>query len=245
MKQQNASKILIVEDEPKIAKLLSDYLIQSGFECEWLSRGDEVMPWLEKNEASLALLDVMLPGLDGFEVCKQIRKISDLPLIMVTARVEEIDRLIGLEIGADDYVCKPFSPREVVSRVKTVLRRTQQRSFSNMSENMTENMPSTLLAAEPKTLSLNSESLTLSYGQNDCQLTKLEARIFKTLCKSPGRIYSRDQLMDQIYDDNHIVSDRTIDSHVKKLRKKIVLLNANDSHIQSVYGTGYKFEPYP
>lgn len=237
MNQHHANKILIVEDEPKIAKLLSDYLAQSGFDCKWLSRGDEVVPWLAENEAALALLDVMLPGIDGFEVCKQIRKTSNLPLIMVTARVEEIDRLIGLEIGADDYVCKPFSPREVVARVKTVLRRTLQPPSLNLSNLESEELSKKLL--------LDSDSLTLSYDHNNCQLTKLEANIFQILFSSPGRIYSREQLMNKIYEDHHVVADRTIDSHVKKLRKKISSVAANEAHIQSVYGTGYKYEPYP
>jgi two-component system response regulator BaeR len=118
------SKILIVEDERKLAELLKDYLVRAGFEPTIIDNGLEVVPYVRENKPDLALLDLMLPGRDGLEICKAIRSFSNLPIIMVTARVEEIDRLLGLELGADDYVCKPFSPREVVARVKSVLRRT-------------------------------------------------------------------------------------------------------------------------
>ena len=123
-------RILIVEDEQKLAKLLGDYLAQEGFEVALLHRGDEVEGWMRSNRADLVLLDLMLPGKSGLEVCKSIRATSDVPIIMVTARVDEIDRLLGLELGADDYICKPFSPREVVARVKAVLRRAKRTDVS-------------------------------------------------------------------------------------------------------------------
>lgn len=218
-------KILIVEDEEKISQLLADYLTGASFEVAQIYRGDQVEQWLESNECSLILLDLMLPGLDGLEVCKNIRRKSDIPIVMVTARVEEIDRLIGLELGADDYVCKPFSPREVVARVKAVLRRYGGQPSTN-----------------DATIKLENISFKVFNGEQQCELTKVEFLLFEALFSHPGRIYSRDQLMDAIYDDRHVVSDRTIDSHVKKIRKKLSVIGIDESAIHSVYGAGYKYE---
>jgi two-component system response regulator BaeR len=217
--------ILIVEDEPKLAKLLSDYLAQSGFETYCIADGLEVIPWIRENTPTLILLDLMLPGKNGMDICKEIRSFSTLPVIMVTARIEEIDRLLGLELGADDYICKPFSPREVVARVKTVLRRTQSIS-----------------SAENQVLELDeSRYLAVIDGKN-IDLTAVEFHLLNILASDPGRIYSRNQLIDKVYHDHRVVSDRTIDSHIKKLRKKIADVLPDKELIYSVYGVGYKFE---
>ncbi len=220
-----AGKILIVEDEIKLAQLLADYLAQSAFSTQQLHRGDEVVDWLNNNDCDLILLDLMLPGLDGLEVCKAVRAFSNIPIIMVTARIEEIDRLIGLEVGADDYVCKPFSPREVVARVKAVMRR-----FSHSQQ------------GTQSPLRLQESTFKILFSDQSCELTKVEFYLLKTLFDSAGRIYSRDQLMDLIYTDRHIVNDRTIDSHVKNIRKKLIQLGVTEQAIHSVYGVGYKFE---
>ena len=216
--------ILIVEDEQKLAELLRDYLLQSSFDPTIIANGLDVVPYVRKHKPDLIVLDLMLPGRDGLEICKEIRTFSNLPIIIVTAKVEEIDRLLGLELGADDYVCKPFSPREVVARVKAVLRRTGGTT--------------TTLAKE---LLLDEARYQASLHGIDLQLTAVEFKLLSFLASHPGRIYSRDQLMEQIYTDHRVVSDRTIDSHIKKLRKKIAALGRDEELIGSVYGVGYKF----
>jgi len=215
--------ILIVEDEPKIAELLRDYCEQAGFSTVIIHNGNEALDWLKNYQPRLVLLDLMLPGADGLTICQSIRKHSDIPVIMITAQVEEIDRLLGLGLGADDYICKPFSPREVVARIKGILRRVENAS------------------AQESSFSIDENSLRISYGNNSIELTSVEFRLLKALFDNPGRIYSRDQLMSLIYSDNRIVTDRTIDSHIKKIRKKLLELNIVNDPISSVYGAGYKF----
>lgn len=221
-----SGNILIVEDEPKLASLLSDYLRVSGFEPFCLSNGAEVVPWFREHKPDLILLDLMLPRRDGMEVCKDIRTFSRVPIIIVTARIEEIDRLLGLELGADDYICKPFSPREVVARVKAVLRRTHDGQ--------------TIQAQE---LVLDEDRYRATLHGHDLELTAVEFKLLHFLVASPGRIYGRQQLMNKIYPDERNVSDRTIDSHIKKLRRKIENVDPEAKLIHSVYGVGYKFEP--
>lgn len=216
--------ILIVEDEQRLAALHRDYLHQHGYQTHIIGDGIEVLPWLKKNAPALILLDIMLPGKDGLEICKEIRAISGVPIIMVTARVEEIDRLLGLEFGADDYICKPFSPREVVARVKAVLRR-----FSGTIQ-------------KNNILQLDVDCYTAVLQGKKLDLTAVEFQLLKILAEKPGRIFSRDQLMEKIYSDQRIVYDRTIDSHIKKLRKKIADVAPRLDIIFSVYGVGYKYE---
>jgi two-component system, OmpR family, response regulator BaeR len=220
-----ADRILIVEDEPKLAELLRDYLVREGYEATVLDRGDAVEPWVRANGVDLVLLDLMLPGKSGLDVCKGLRTFSDAPIVMVTARVEEIDRLLGLELGADDYICKPFSPREVVARVKAVLRRAKRGR-----------------EAQESNVELDEARLRAAIGGKDLGLTAVEFQLLKTLADQPGRIFSRDQLMDAMYRDERVVSDRTVDSHVKKLRKKIADILPEREIVHSVYGVGYKYE---
>ncbi len=225
-----ASRILIVEDESKMARVLFEYLTQAGYQVHHLTRGDEVEPWLAEHPAELVLLDLMLPGKSGQDICRALRAQSATPaIIMVTALVEEIDRLLGLELGADDYICKPFSPREVVARVKAVLRRTA-------GDHGTE----APVAAHQ--LELNDADWRATLGGRDLGLTAVEYQLLKVMRSRPGRIYSREQLMDAMYQDARIVSDRTVDSHIKKLRRKIQLLLPEQELIQSVYGLGYRFD---
>ena len=218
--------ILIVEDEPKIAGLLQDYLqAQGGFGSQIVSRGDEALDQFRAYSPDLVLLDLMLPGLDGIEVCKRIRAESEVPIIMVTARVEEIDRLLGLELGADDYICKPFSPREVVARVKAVLRRTTQGAG----------------AAGETGLELDAEQFTAYYQGVKLHLTAVEFALLQTLSGQPGRVFSRNQLMNEMYTDYRVVSDRAVDTHVKNLRRKLGEVTRGQELIESVYGLGYRF----
>ena len=218
------TRILIVEDEEKLAELIRDYLARSSFDTTILDNGNDVIPYVRENKPDLVILDLMLPGRDGMEICKEIRTFSNLPIIMVTARVEEIDRLLGLELGADDYVCKPFSPRELVARVKAVLRRADGET-----------------TIKAKGLVLDEARYQAFLHGVDLELTAVEFKLLSFLAANPGRIYSRDQLMERIYSDHRIVSDRTIDSHIKKLRKKISGQSPDEELIGSVYGVGYKF----
>jgi two-component system, OmpR family, response regulator BaeR len=220
--------ILIVEDEPKLANALADYLKAAGFDSALLANGSEVVHWVQEHKPDMILLDLMLPERDGMDICKDIRTFSRVPIIMVTARAEEIDRLLGLELGADDYICKPFSPREVVARVKAVFRRTRDGQ-----------------TIQARGLVLDEHRYQATLHGRELELTAVEFRLLQFLVANPGRIYGRQQLMDKIYTDERIVSDRTIDSHIKKLRRKIEAADPTMTIIHSVYGVGYKFEPEP
>lgn len=221
-------RILVAEDETKIADVLCDYIKASGFEPHHVADGARVLPTIKEIQPDLVLLDVMLPNLDGMEILKRIRANSNLPVIMVTARVEEIDRLLGLEFGADDYICKPFSPREVIARVKSVLRRMG---------------PAEMRKPDEAVFHLDSESFEARAAGQALNLTPNEFRLLQIFVAHPGRVYSRAQLIDQINDDFHAVSDRSIDSHVKNLRKKIAAVIPDKEFIASVYGVGYKYAP--
>jgi two-component system response regulator BaeR len=222
------AQVLIVEDEPKIARLLEDYLRQSHYETHWIDNGDTVDEWCKNNNPDIVLLDLMLPGKDGLAVCRELRAHSQVPIIMVTARVDEIDRLLGLELGADDYICKPFSPREVVARVKALLRRAE----------MTRANPTTAYRG----LTIDDEKFSATVDGHALDLTPVEFRLLALLASQPGRVFSRDQLMNKIYMDGRVVSDRTVDSHVKNLRQKIHDTIGSDDLIRSIYGVGYKLE---
>ena len=220
------NSVLIVEDEPKLSKLISNYLCQAGYETECIENGLDVIPRVLQKTPALILLDLMLPGKNGIDVCKEIRAFSSVPIIMVTARIEEIDRLLGLELGADDYICKPFSPREVVARVKAVLRRSSIQLSSGATNK----------------LLLDEECFQAVLHGHDLELTVVEFQLLCFLAANPGRIYNRNQLMDRIYPDQRVVSDRTIDSHIKNLRKKISTVSPDTELIHSVYGAGYKYD---
>jgi len=220
-------QILIVEDEPKIAAILEDYLNQQGgFSTHKLPRGDLVLERIHKHPPDLILLDLMLPGLDGIEVCKRVRAQSAVPIIMITARVEEIDRLLGLELGADDYICKPFSPREVVARVKAVLRRSLAPNANG----------------DSRGLQVDREKLSARFEGKKLHLTPVEFSLLETLSSHPGRVFSRDQLMNKMYSDYRVVGDRAVDTHIKNLRKKLSEAASGKDPIESVYGVGYRYE---
>jgi two-component system response regulator BaeR len=223
-----AAYVLVIEDEPKIARLLEEYLqAHGGFRTHVLHRGDEVLASCRDDPPDLVLLDLMLPGLDGIEICKQLRAESPVPIVMVTARVDEIDRLLGLELGADDYICKPFSPREVVARVKAVLRRT-------MSAQQNPTADSLLIDRERFLATMDGQRL---------DLTPVEFALLETLHAKPGRVFSREQLMDRMYADYRVVGDRAVDTHVKNLRRKLAAAAPGRELIESVYGLGYRYTP--
>lgn len=221
----NDSPILIVEDEPKLAALMRDYLVAADYAVQCLDNGLQVVPAVRAHEPRLILLDLMLPGRDGLQVCQELRSFSAVPIIMITARVEEVDRLLGLDLGADDYICKPFSPREVVARVKAILRRSPQ-----------------LLSSAPKRLLIDEEQYLASFDGIALDLTPLELRLLSTLARSPGRVFSRDQLLDRIYSDHRVVTDRTVDSHIRNLRRKLEQTCPGEQPIESLYGVGYRFQ---
>jgi two-component system, OmpR family, response regulator BaeR len=225
MSESQQKLILIVEDEPQLAALMSEYLQQDDYATNIVDDGLQAVNVVKESQPALILLDLMLPGKDGMSICKDVRSFSNVPIIMVTARVEEIDRLLGLELGADDYICKPFSPREMVARVKAVLRRIDGDSGPLSTD-----------------IQLDEATYKADIAGQTLELTAVEFQLLKILLSEPGRIFSRNQLMDRIYHDHRIVSDRTIDSHIKKLRKKIAGIAVDQEYIHSVYGVGYKYE---
>lgn len=222
--------ILIVEDEPKLAALLRDYLNQAQYKSHWIANGAEVVDWVREHRPRLILLDLMLPGKDGLDICREIRGFSEVPIIMMTARVEEVDRLVGLQLGADDYVCKPFSPREVVARVKSVLRRVEAVKTEE-DQNLTY-----------RSVALDESRFRCTVDEVELELTRVEFRLLAAMMRRPGHVFSRDQLMNLAYQDQRVVSDRTIDSHVKNLRRKLNSQSQSGDLIHSVYGVGYKLE---
>jgi two-component system response regulator BaeR len=215
-----------MEDEPKISHLLRDYLQQAGYETRESLNFDQIQCWVEQEEINLILLDWMLPGMSGLEICQQLRTISTVPILMITARVEEIDRLKGLDSGADDYICKPFSPREVVSRVKAVLRRTNHEDHAE-------------LTAGP--LRLDQTTHQVWVEESEVVLTPNEFGVLKVLLQRPGKVWSRESLLQQVQGYQFNGYDRTIDTHVKNLRKKLATYGL-DSSIVTVYGIGYRFQ---
>lgn len=220
-----ARRILVVEDEPRLAAVLCDYLSAAGYETTSVDDGLQVMEIFRRWRPDLVLLDLMLPGADGVDLCRELRADSDVPVIMVTARVSELDRLLGLEVGADDYVCKPFSPREVVARVGAVLRRYHAGAV-----------------VPPRGLQIDEEGFRAVLHGHALELTPVEFRLLRALAGAPGRVWSREQLMSHLYTDYRIVTDRTVDTHVKNLRRKLAEAGAEGETIASIYGLGYRFD---
>ena len=219
--------VLIVEDEKKLADVLIAYLNQNQFKVTHFESGNNVVDWVKTNQPNIILLDLMLPDVNGKDLCKEIRQFSMVPIIMVTAMIDEIDRLIGLELGADDYVCKPFSPKEVVARVKAVLRRSE--GGLNHGEMY-------------DAFEVNDQTYSIKLNQDRLDLTPVEFRLLKMFLQSPGRVFNRDQILNNIFEDGRIVLDRTVDTHVKNLRHKLKTASPEHDYIRSVYGIGYSFE---
>ena len=219
--------ILIVEDEEKIIALLRDYLEKANYRVSSIERGDQVISHLKKTSPDLVLLDVMLPGMDGMVVCREIRKFSAVPIIMITAKVEEIDRLLGLELGADDYICKPFSPRELVARVKAALRRLQTGA----------------LGADKATLAFRRVRIDLGgrkvwVDDTPVDLTNTEFELLRVLAQHRGIVLSREQLLQQVWGYDYYGEDRVVDVHIGHIRQKL----GGDRFIVTVRGVGYRFD---
>jgi len=221
--------ILIVEDDRHTAALVSSYLQREGFTTVNAYDGAEALDLARRLQPVFVLLDLMLPKIDGWEVCRQLRSFSDVPVLMLTAREEEIDRVMGLSIGADDYVVKPFSPRELVERVKAILRRVRPvRTFKND-------------VYSHRGLVLDTEKLRLTFENRPVNLTTFEFKLLHVLMTAPGRVFSRDELLEKLYPDGEVVVDRVIDVHIGKLRQKIEKDPAAPQFIITVRGFGYRF----
>jgi DNA-binding response OmpR family regulator len=227
---ETTKKILVVDDESNIVKPLKAYLEKAGFRVVTAGDGPSALVSFEKEHLDFMIMDLNLPGMDGFEVCRIVRKTSDIPILMLTARVEETDRLIGLEIGADDYVLKPFSPREVVARVKVILRRAG-------------NSSSTEGIIQVGHLAIDLEKHTVHYAEKQVELTPTEFEILVVLARQPRRVFSRLQIMEQAQGSAFEGYERTIDAHIKNLRIKLEPDPKRPVLIQTVFGLGYKLEP--
>jgi DNA-binding response OmpR family regulator len=220
--------VLIVEDDQNTAALVATYLEREGFSTVIAYDGEQALEMERRHQPVLVVLDIMLPKLDGWEVCRRLRKTSDVPVLMLTAREEEIDRVMGLSIGADDYVVKPFSPRELVERVKAILRRTS--APAGKKEVLAHG--GLALDAEKHKVSMNGRPITL---------TSLEYKLLYALMRAPGRVYTRDELLDHFYQHGEVVIDRVVDVHIGKLRQKIEPDPSRPRFIHTVRGFGYRF----
>ncbi len=220
-------RIMIIEDEPALADILTQYLEQSGFDVETLREGTDAVERILSGDPDLVVLDLMLPGKDGLTICREVRMKSEVPIIMETAKVEEIDRLLGLELGADDYLCKPFSPRELVARVRAILRRSQPKAAGD--------------TPDQHTIVLDAETWKARVGTRPLDLTRREFQLLQVLHRRPGRVFSRSQLLDLVFPDDAAVIDRTVDSHIKNIRHKVKAVTDDWDPIRSVYGVGYAY----
>ncbi len=221
--------ILIVEDDRNIASLVERYLSRAGFETITAHDGPSGLSLARRRDPLLVVLDIMLPSLDGFEICRELRRVSNVPILMLTAREEEMDRVVGLSMGADDYVVKPFSPRELVERVKAILRRTRPEPWAASRPLRHEGL---LLEPEKHKVTLNGEEVAL---------TPSEFKLLHTLMTAPGRVYTRDELLSKLYRHGETVVDRVVDVHIGKLRHKIESDPSKPSFILTVHGVGYRF----
>ena len=226
IQQPSQRHILIVEDDVKIADMLANYLLMHGFATEVCGNGHDAVARVRQQAPALIVLDLMLPGMDGLAVCTAVRAFSTVPIIMVTARVDEIDRLLGLDTGADDYVCKPFSPREVVARIKALLRRSE----------------GALAKPVPAAFAVDEARQQIHWRGQPLPLTPVEFRLMRQLMSRPGQVFARARLLDTLHEDQRDVSDRAIDSHIKNLRRKLEQAGTGDAGISSVYGVGYRFD---
>lgn len=222
-------KILIVDDDPHIREVVRFALEKEGFSVSEAENGVEALTRYNKEQPDLLVLDIMMPEMDGTEVCRQLRRTSTTPIVFLSARDDELDRILGLELGGDDYVTKPFSPRELVARIRAVLRRGQ--ALAGTTDKL-----SGVWALGP--LRVNQNLFQVWYDNQEVILTVTEFGLLRTLIQQPGRVFKRDELMDRAYEANTVVSDRTIDSHVRRLRSK--LKAAGPDPIVTVHGLGYK-----
>jgi DNA-binding response OmpR family regulator len=226
------TEILIVEDEPSIAEVVSLYLKRAGYQVTCFNDGKSALKRLEQQMPDLLVLDLMLPGIDGLAITRWVRDRSDLPIIMLTARRAEGDRIAGLEMGADDYVVKPFSPQELVSRVRAVLRRTQNTSQTSSEQ-----------AVVFADLQIDPQTRLVTMGEQEISLTAKEFDMLWVLARHPRQVFSRDQLLENVWGLAEYIDPGTVTVHIRRLREKIEPDPSHPVHIQTVWGVGYKFEP--
>ena len=229
----NEKRILVVEDEPSLAEVVSLYLKRAGFQVQIASDGRQAMDILEKQIPDFVILDLMLPEVDGLSLARWLRDHSDVPIIMVTARREEIDRIAGLEMGADDYVVKPFSPQELVSRVRAVLRRTGREQAGAESER--------ILSFDA--MAINPLTRIVTMNESQIELTAKEFDMLYHLARHPKQVFTRDPLLERVWGGAEYIDPGTVTVHVRRLREKIESEPSSPKHLLTVWGVGYKFEP--
>ena len=223
------TRVLIVDDDPNINQLIKLYLEKEGYETDTAMRGDDALNQFKKNPPHIVLLDLMLPGMDGWQVCREIRKISTIPIIMLTAKDETFDKVLGLELGADDYMTKPFDPKELIARIKAVMRRTQT-------------------AVEPErelafpNLVINMSTYLVTYNGKDIEMQPKEFELLYFLASHPNKVFTRDQLLEQVWGFDYFGDSRTVDVHIKRIREKLVDCEQYGWHIKTIWSVGYKFE---
>lgn len=222
-----AKKILVVDDEKRIVEILQAYLERDGYRVIAAYDGRSALELARSNSPDLIILDLMLPEVSGWDVCRELRRESDVPIIMLTARDDTTDKIIGLELGADDYVTKPFEPKEIISRVRAVLRRSERKAVSKSTLNVGEIM-------------IDTNKRLVRRGDRNIELTPIEFDLLRVMAENPGRVYSRMQLLDKVQGDAYEGYERTVDSHIKNLRKKLELDPEHPVYIITIYGVGYK-----
>ena len=223
------TRVLIVDDDPNINQLIKLYLEKEGYETETAERGDDALNLFKKNPPQIVLLDLMLPGMDGWQVCREIRKISTIPIIMLTAKDETFDKVLGLELGADDYMTKPFDPKELIARIKAVMRRTQ-----------TAVAPERELAFP--NLVINTSTYLVTYNGKDIEMPPKEIELLYFLAAHPNKVFTRDQLLEQVWGFDYFGDSRTVDVHIKRIREKLPGSEEYGWQIKTVWSVGYKFE---
>ncbi len=232
MEKEN-TKILLIDDDPNITQLVQLYLEKEGYRVKTALRGDEGLATFKQHSADLILLDIMLPGMDGWQVCRAIRQESNVPIIMLTAKDETFDKVLGLELGADDYLTKPFEPKELVARIKAVLRRSKQGSLSTEQEGEVVNYPE---------LSISLTQYEVHYEGNIVEMPPKEIELLYFLASHPNMVFTREQLLEQVWDFNFFGDSRTVDVHIKRIREKLADSEKHHWQIRTVWGVGYKFE---
>ena len=223
------TRVLIVDDDPNINQLIKLYLEKEGYETETAERCDDALNLFKKNPPQIVLLDLMLPGMDGWQVCREIRKISTIPIIMLTAKDETFDKVLGLELGADDYMTKPFDPKELIARIKAVMRRTQ-----------TAVAPERELAFP--NLVINMSTYLVTYNGKDIEMPPKEIELLYFLAAHPNKVFTRDQLLEQVWGFDYFGDSRTVDVHIKRIREKLPGSEEYGWQIKTVWSVGYKFE---
>ena len=225
----NYNKVLIVDDDAHIAELIRLYIEKDGFSAEVASNGKEALKKFKEEAPAIVILDIMMPEMDGWQVCREIRRVSNIPIIMLTAKGETFDKVLGLELGADDYMVKPFEPKELVARVKAVLRRFETKDSDAVKELVYPN------------LTINLSNYELKINGNITEIPPKELELLYFLAQNPNRVYTREQLLEEVWGFDYFGDSRTVDVHIKRLREKLEGVEGN-WQLKTVWGVGYKFE---